>query len=142
MINVNHPQYQHLDYREIMLHELAHRIDQNELGTPMNLQFSDAIIEAEKHFLKNADTYKKMFEPGGTLRYNRLISDIMGCITDNVIVGLSGHDSQYIGIPGYTELEVFADMFSAFYQGDDESIEFLKKELPDVCQIFFDMVGD
>lgn len=142
VINMNHPQYQYQDYREVMIHELAHRIDQNEIGSPMNLQFSNAISEAEKRFLNEADTYKKMFEPGGRLEYNKLISDIIGCITDNAIVGAAGHDSQYIGVPGYTELEVFADMFSVFYQGDDESIQFLKKELPDVCQVFLKMVGE
>lgn len=142
VINIKHPQYQYQDYREIMIHELAHRIDQNELGSPMNPQFSNAIIEAERRLLDNVDTYKKMFEPGGRLEYNMLISDIMGCITDNVIVGAAGHDSQYIGVPGYIELEVFADMFSAFYQGNDETIKFLKEELPDVCQAFLKMVGE
>lgn len=141
VINVKHPQYQYLDYREIMIHELAHRIDQNELGTPMNLQFSDAIIEVEKYFLKNADTYKKMFDPGGALEYNRLISDILGCITDNRIVGNYGHNSQYIGVPGYTELEVFADIFSAVYQADDETVRFIKNELPEVFHAFLDILG-
>lgn len=142
VINVNHPQYKYQNYREIMIHELAHRIDQNEFGSPMNADFSDAIVKAEQYLLDNADKYKKMFEPGGILEYDFLISDIIGCITDNEIVGIAGHDSQYIGIPGYTELEVFADMFSAFYQGDNETIEFLKNELPDISRAFLSMVGD
>lgn len=52
-----------------------------------------------------------MFAPGGKLEYNNLISDILGCITDNSIVGGTSHDSQYICIPGYTELEIFGDIF-------------------------------
>lgn len=141
VINVKHPQYQYYDYQEVMIHELAHRIDQNEFGTPMNLQFSNAILSAEKKFLKNAEQYNKLFDVGGKFEYNMLISDIMGCITDNIIVGSYFHDSQYIGKPGYTELEVFANIFSAIYQGDDETVEFIKNELSEVYEAFLGILG-
>ena len=83
-----------------------------------------------------------MFAPGGRLEYNNLISDIMGCITDNVIVGQASHDSQYIGIPGYTELEIFADIFAVLYQGQDESVEFVKNELADIYNSFLEVIGE
>lgn len=142
VINPNHPLYAYYDYREIMIHELAHRIDQSEFGSPMNLRFSKAILETEKQLLKDAEKYKKMFEPGGALEYNSLISDILGCITDNVIVGDSFHDSQYIGIPGHTELEVFANMFSALYQGNDVTVKFIKEDLAALYQAFLGVIGD
>ena len=141
VINMKHPQYPYQDYKEIMLHELAHRIDQNEFGSPMNTEFSNAIVEAEKYLMKNAERYRKMFEPGGELEYNNLISDMMGCITDNSIVGGASHDSQYIGVPGYTELEVFADIFSALYQGDDNTVRFIKDEFPDIYKAFLGIIG-
>ena len=140
-INTTHPQYPYYDYKEVMLHELAHRIDQNEFGSPMNAGFSNAIIEAEKYLMENAEQYRKMFEPGGELEYNSLISDIMGCITDNSIVGGTFHDSQYIGVPGYTELEVFADIFSALYQGDDDTVNFIKAEFSDIHKAFLKIIG-
>lgn len=140
-INTTHPQYPYQDYKEIMLHELAHRIDQNEFGSPMDTEFSNAIIEAEKHLMENAERYRKMFEPGGELEYNNLISDMMGCITDNSIVGGASHDSQYIGVPGYTELEVFADIFSALYQGDDNTVKFIEDEFPDIRKAFLRIIG-
>lgn len=140
-INMTHPQYQYQDYREVMIHELAHRIDQNEFGSPMDAEFSNAIIKTEKHLMENAEQYRKMFEPGGELEYNDLISDIMGCITDNLIVGGASHDSQYIGVPGYTELEVFADIFSALYQGDDDTVKFIKKEFLDIHKAFLRIIG-
>lgn len=140
-INTTHPQYPYYDYKEVMLHELAHRIDQNEFGSPMNAGFSNAIIEAEKYLMENAEQYRKMFEPGGELEYNSLISDIMGCITDNSIVGGASHDSQYIGVPGYTELEVFADIFSALYQGDDDTVNFIKAEFSDIHKAFLKIIG-
>ena len=140
-INTTHPQYPYQDYKEVMLHELAHRIDQNEFGSPMNAEFSNAIIEAEKHLMENAERYRKMFEPGGELEYNNLISDMMGCITDNSIVGGASHASQYISVPGYTELEVFADIFSALYQGDDNTVRFIKDEFPDIHKAFLGIIG-
>lgn len=141
VINTQHPQYPYQDYGEAMIHELAHRIDQYEFGSPMNQQFSNAIKEAEKRFLTNADAYNKMFDEGGNLEYNNLISDILGCITDNVVVGNSYHDSQYIGTLGYTELEVFANLFSVLYQGDDETVKFVKEELQEVYKTFLNILG-
>lgn len=137
VINRNHPQYLIHNYREVMVHEIAHRIDQNEFGSPMNLEFSNAIIETREQVMRNSDKYRKMFESGGELEYNSLISDILGCITDNSIVGGSFHESQYIGIPGYSELEIFADIFSALYQGDDITVKFIKEELSSIYQAFF-----
>ena len=142
VINPKHPQYALQDYREVMIHEMAHRIDQNEFGSPMNLEFSKAIMETEERMMKKSDQYRKMFEPGGELEYNSLISDILGCITDNTIVGGSSHESQYIGVPGFSELEIFADIFSALYQGDDSTVRFIKDELPDIYQAFLKIIGE
>lgn len=141
-INMTHPQYPYQDYREVMLHELAHRIDKNEYGSPMDIEFSNAITEAEKRIINESTKYNKMFDEGELLEYNSLISDILGCITDNKVVGNYGHDSQYIGVPGYVELEVFADVFSALYQGDDITVEFIKNEIPDVYQAFMKIIGE
>ncbi|WP_242963439.1 phage minor capsid protein [Lachnoclostridium sp. An14] len=111
VVNPAHPQYAYLDARETMIHELAHRIDQNEFGSPMHLEFSRAIYEAGEQIVAAAEKYNKLFDEDGVFEYNSLISDILGCITDNQVRGNFSHDSQYIGIPGYTELEVFADIF-------------------------------
>lgn len=142
VINTNHPQYPYNDYRETMLHELAHRIDQNEFGSPMNLHFSNAVSETGKRIINDSSRFNKLFDEGEIFEYNSLISDILGCITDNSVVGNYSHDSQYIGVPGYTELEVFADIFSALYQGDDETVDFIKRELSDIYQAFMGIVGE
>lgn len=136
IVNPSHPMYQVYDYHETMIHEIAHRIDQNEIGSPMLAEFSEAIQNAEKSIMDKAEDYKKLFEPGGELEYNSLISDIFGCITDNKVSGPFVHDSEYIGMPGYTELEVFADMFSIIYQGDDKAVDFIKVEFPDLYKTF------
>lgn len=135
-VNPNHPMYEVYDYQETMIHEIAHRIDQNEIGSPMLAEFSEAIQNAEKSIVDKAEDYKKLFEPGGKLEYNSLISDIFGCITDNKVSGFFTHDPEYIGLPGYTELEVFADMFSLLYQGDDAAVDFIKTEFPDLYKTF------
>lgn len=135
-VNPNHPMYEVYDYHETMIHEIAHRIDQNEIGSPMLAEFSEAIQNTEKSIMDKAEDYKKLFEPGGELEYNSLISDIFGCITDNRVSGFFTHDPEYIGLPGYTELEVFADMFSLLYQGDDAAVDFIKTEFPDLYKTF------
>ncbi|MFQ7610063.1 phage minor capsid protein [Blautia marasmi] len=135
-VNPNHPMYEVYDYHETMIHEIAHRIDQNEIGSPMLAEFSEAIQNTEKSIMDKAEDYKKLFEPGGELEYNSLISDIFGCITDNKVSGFFTHDPEYIGLPGYTELEVFADMFSLLYQGDDAAVDFIKTEFPDLYKTF------
>ena len=142
VVNPAHPLYEYYDYREVMIHELAHRIDRNEFGSPMNVQFTNAILESEKKLLKDVDGYSKLFAPGGKLEYNNLISDILGCLTDNVIVGDAYHESQYNGVPGYSELEVFANVFAALYQGDDATVEFIKEELDELYRAFLKIVGE
>lgn len=142
VINTEHPQYPLHSHREIMIHELAHRIDQAEVGSPMNIRFSEAIERTGEVLLKNAEHYKKLFDLGGELEYNGLISDIVGCITDNAIKGIASHDSQYIGVLGHVEMEVFANLFSAVYQGDDETLKFIKEDLGEIYQAFLDVLGE
>lgn len=141
VINTTHPLYAGYDHREVMIHELAHRIDQNEFGSPMDLRFSEAIASVQKKVMDSADQYNKMFDDGGIFEYNSLISDILGCITDNAVCGDARHDSQYIGTPGFSELEVFANLFSALYQGDDETVGFIQEELSEIYEAFLGIIG-
>lgn len=141
-INPSHHMFNTYDYREAMIHEIAHRIDKNEFGSPMSAEFSNAISKVEKKILQDADKYNKLFDAGNAFEYNMPISDILGCITDNVVVGNACHDSQYIGIPGCTELEVFASLFSVIYQGDDASVNFVRTELDEVYQAFLAIIGE
>ena len=141
VINPKHPMYEQYDYREMMIHELAHRIDQYEFGSPMHLAFSDAIAVVQEKVMNSTEQYNKLFDEGGIFEYNLLISDILGCITDNKVSGYAQHASQYIGMPGFTELEVFADVFSALYQGDDDTVKFIKEELSEIHRAFLDIVG-
>lgn len=141
-VNPRHPMFGTYDYRDTMIHEIAHRIDRNEFGSPMSAEFSNTIAKARVKILQDADKYNKLFDAGNVFEYNMPISDILGCITDNVVVGNACHDSQYIGIPGYTELEVFANLFSVAYQGDDASMNFVRTELDEVYQAFLAIIGE
>lgn len=141
VINPDHPLYAGYNHREVMIHELAHRIDQNEFGSPMDFRFSEAIASAQKKVIDSADQYNKMFDDGGIFEYNSLISDILGCITDNAVCGDARHDSQYIGTPGFSELEVFANLFSALYQGDDKTVDFIQEELSEIYEAFLGIIG-
>lgn len=136
-VNPKHPQYEEENYRAVLVHELAHRIDHNEYGSPMHTEFSEAIKSTEKRILESKERYQSRLDKNGDLEYDYFVSDIMSCITDNKVIGLYGHESQYIGKPGYTELEIFADVFAALYQGDDETVRFIKNELPEIYETFF-----
>lgn len=136
-VNPKHLQYEEENYRAVLVHELAHRIDHNEYGSPMHTEFSEAIKSTEKRILESKERYQSRLDKNGDLEYDYFVSDIMSCITDNKVIGLYGHESQYIGKPGYTELEIFADVFAALYQGDDETVSFIKNELPEIYETFF-----
>lgn len=140
IMNPKHPQFNEVNYREALIHELAHRIDHNEYGSPMYAEFSEAIKSAESRILHEKEKYQRRLAVNGDLEYNYFISDIMSCVTDNVLRGAYGHESQYIGQPGYTESEVFSDMFAALYQGDDTTVSFIKSELPEIYEAFMKML--
>lgn len=137
IINPRHPQYEEENYKHVLAHEIAHRIDHNEYGSPMHTEFSEAIKSTEKRILESKERYQSRLDKNGDLEYDYFVSDIMSCITDNKVIGLYGHESQYIGKPGYTELEIFADVFAVLYQGDDETVSFIKNELPEIYETFF-----
>ena len=136
IINPKHPQYEEENYKYVLAHEIAHRIDHNEYGSPMSAEFADAIKNTENRILQKKERYQQRLAVNGDLEYNYFISDIMSCITDNVITGAYRHESQYIGKSGYAESEIFADVYAALYQSDDTTVEFIKSELPELYEAF------
>ena len=136
IINPKHPQYEEENYKYVLAHEIAHRIDHNEYGSPMYAEFTEAIKNTEDKILQKKEKYQQRLAVNGDLEYNYFISDIMSCMTDNVIAGVYRHESQYIGKPGYAESEIFADIYAALYQSDDTTVEFIKSELPELYEAF------
>ena len=136
IINPRHPQYEEENYKHVLAHEIAHRIDHNEYGSPMYVEFAEAIKNTENKILQKKEKYQRRLAVNGDLEYNYFISDIMSCITDNVITGVYRHESQYIGKLGYAESEIFADIYAALYQSDDITVEFIKSELPELYEAF------
>lgn len=136
IINPRHPQYEEENYKHVLAHEIAHRIDHNEYGSPMYAEFAEAIKNTENKILQKKEKYQRRLAVNGDLEYNYFISDIMSCITDNVIAGVYRHESQYIGKPGYAESEIFADIYAALYQSDDTTVEFIKSELLELYEAF------
>lgn len=136
IINPRHPQYEEENYKHVLAHEIAHRIDHNEYGSPMYAEFAEAIKNTENKILQKKEKYQRRLAVNGDLEYNYFISDIMSCITDNVITGVYRHESQYIGKLGYAESEIFADIYAALYQSDDITVEFIKSELPELYEAF------
>lgn len=142
VVNPKHSKYDNYDPAEIMIHETAHRIDHNEFGSPMDKDFSTALVDLSDRLLKNREYYQSMLVPGGKLEYNDLISDIIASVTHNDITGIASHSLEYIEQLGNKELEVFADTFTILFNGDDDSVKFLKEELPELYKAFMKVIGE
>lgn len=141
VVNPKHALYENYNPAGVMIHEIAHRIDREVFGSPMNTEFSEALIHMSDRLLENREYYQVLFAPGGKMEYNEFISDIVSSVTHNEITGIAYHDLEYIQQFGNKELEVFADTFTVLYNGDGESVAFLKNELPELYRIFMKMVG-
>lgn len=141
VVNPKHPQYRNYNWDEIMVHEVAHRIDQNEIGSPMDSGFSTSLVELSDRLMENKAYYQTILAPGGRMEYNDLVSDIITAITHNEITGVANHDIAYLQQLGNKELEVFADTFTILYRGNDDSVGFLRKELPELYDAFIRMLG-
>lgn len=141
VVNPKHSEYERYDKKRIMIHEIAHRIDRNEFSSPMNTDFSNALIVLADRIKKDKIRYQNIFAPGGDMEYNELISDIFGMLTDNEIAGFSVHDLSYVQHFGNREMEVFANMFTLLYTGENYEINFVKQELPELYESFIQMIG-
>lgn len=64
-VNPKHPQYEEENYRAVLAHELAHRIDHNEYGSPMHTEFSEAIKSTEKRILESKERYQRRLDKMG-----------------------------------------------------------------------------
>lgn len=142
VVNPKHSLYENYNREEILIHEIAHRIDYNEIGSPMAPDFSMALVEISDRLIKNKTYYQSLLAPGGRMEYNDLVSDIIASITHNEITGIAYHDIEYIQQLGNKELEVFADTFTVLYRGDDESVKFIREELPELYEAFMKIMGD
>lgn len=140
VVNPKHKLFENYDPSKTMIHELAHRIDRDMFSSPMNIEFSTALVNLSDRLIENKDYYQALFAPGGRMEYNEFISDIISSVTHNQIMGSAYHDLEYIQQFGNKEMEVFADTFTILYNCDDNSVEFLKNELSELYQVFIKMV--
>lgn len=92
--------------------------------------------EAESIF-KNAEKEARIRTAiEGPWRYDPIVSDLLGSLTRNRIVGFYSHDLRYLTHRGKAETEVFANLFAIYGRKDKAAWEFVKKELPSLAETF------
>lgn len=118
-----------LDY--VFAHETSHRMDVLEYHSWENEKFRQAVEICQKKVYDNKEQIVKWFEPGGKYENAFAISDIISALTDGEIAGLVGHSKEYWSVPGFKELELFANISAGDVLDLPEKEEFngLFKEL-------------
>jgi len=122
------PQAPHLkdyDMDYVFAHEISHRMDILEYQSWKNERFHQAIEMCRKKVYDNKEQIIKWFEPGGKYEDAFAISDIVSALTDGEIAGLIGHSKEYWSVPGFKELELFANISAGDVLDSPEKEEFI-----------------
>ena len=110
MYNPGAPHISDYDLDYVFAHETSHRMDVLEYHSWENERFHQAIETCQKKVYDNREQLIKWFEPGGKYENAFAVSDIVSALTDGEIAGLVGHGKEYWSIPGFKELELFANI--------------------------------
>lgn len=131
MYNPGAPHISDYDLDYVFAHETSHRMDVLEYHSWENERFHQAIETCQKKVYDNREQLIKWFEPGGKYENAFAVSDIVSALTDGEIAGLVGHGKEYWSIPGFKELELFANISAGDVLDLPEKEEFksLFKEL-------------
>lgn len=118
-------------------HELGHLVDYNNSWMSSNKTFIKAIQNDKVIILSNSKLYKNLIETNSN--YIEL-SDIIGGITDNKVVGRYKHSKKYWKKPNKLQREIFAQMFSTAGSDDFKQLEIFQKYLPNTFKEFDNLI--
>lgn len=119
--------------KHTVLHEIGHAVDYNNKWISSSKNFVEAINIDRQQISNDLSKYKNLIKKNE--QYAEL-SDIIGGITDNKIVGRYKHSKQYWKKPNKLEREVFAQLFSLAGDDDIYQLEVFQKYLPNVFKEF------
>lgn len=129
----DHPSFWRMDFTAANTHELAHRIDTFFANSHNDSAFCDAIAKARKTYDANPSLF---------IRYSNqkddqgFISDIFSALSDGDIRLLAGHSAEYWSRPGSKEKETFANLFSLEAFRDDEKMDFIRTNFPELFSAY------
>lgn len=120
-----------------LIHEIGHNVDYNNKWLSSSDYFIKAIQEDKRNILNNQVTYKKLIKDNSNYRE---LSDLVGGMTDNKIVGRYKHEKKYWKKVGKLEKEVFAQMFTIAGNNDIKQLEIFQKYLPNTFKEFDNLI--
>lgn len=96
-----------------------------------------AIQKDKQKIINNSNLYKKLIKNNSN--YVEL-SDIIGGMTNNKIVGRYKHSNKYWRQKNKLEREIFAQMFTTAGNDDLEQLEIFQKYLPNTFREFDNII--
>lgn len=122
---------------KVVRHEIGHAVDYNNGWLSSNKNFLEAIEKDKKLLFNNPDKYIKLIKNN---RQCAGLSDIIGGMTRNKIVGQYSHKIKYWEKPNKLERETFAQLF-AMAGGDDlYQLNLLNEYLPNILEEFSNLI--
>jgi len=113
--------------KHTIVHEIGHTIDYNNKWLSSNKEFLSAIEKDKEFILKNKQKYQELIKNNS---HYRELSDIIGGMTNNEVVGRYKHESKYWKNGNKLEKEIFAQIFVMAGSNDIEQLEIFKEYLP------------
>lgn len=123
--------------KRTLIHEIGHTVDYENKWLSSTNSFIEAIQKDKQYILNNQDTFKKLIE--NNMNHKEL-SDIIGGITDNKVVGKYKHKNNYWKKANKLERETFAQMFTMAGNDDIKQLEVFQKYLPNIFKEFDDLI--
>ena len=126
LYNPRHPQFSTTDFEMANTHELAHRTDVLNAQGYKNKAFVDAISDASKAVLDNAEGFQRVAQ---AVRSD-LMKDILSALSSGRLDTGFGHKAEYWAKNSEAvPLEIFAELFTMETRNDSD-LFFVKKLFP------------
>lgn len=123
--------------KRTLIHEIGHTVDYNNKWISCSKEFKEAIQLDKRNLLNDLYKYKKIVKDNLTYRE---LSDVIGGMTNNKIVGRYRHENKYWRKAGKLEKEMFAQIFTMAGNNDIKQLELFQKYLPNTFKEFDNII--
>ena len=138
--NPNNLELADYDLNMSLTHEIAHRIDNKLFKSYIHQDFSKAVSKYKDTV--NYDVIADKIKQSDSLKCNAPLQDIMSAVSEGTIALPIGHDPDYWKKTGRKQKEIFANLFTLECFRNDDGLEFVKNELPDIYNIYISMTAE
>lgn len=120
-----------------VMHEVGHAVDWSNGWLSLSKEFKKAIKQDKKLIKGNENLYKNLIKNNKTMIG---LSDIIGGMTNNKIVGRYRHKNSYWKIANTVEKETFAQMFTMAGADDYKQMLVIQQYLPSIFKAFDNII--